>query len=419
MLHMVTCHIPWHCFMNPPHDTPLRRDAHVMALVGLAHGSSHFAHLLLAPLFPVFMREFGLSFADVGLLTSVFFLVSGVGQTLSGFWVDRVGALRVLLLAYGCFVSACVTAALAQGFGMLMLAAILAGVGNAPFHPCDFSILNHRIHPKRLSYAFSVHGLSGNLGWAMAPVFLVGVSALSDWRTAYWVAGCMYGGMAWLLWLQREVLSTPRVSSPAHTTPTIEVLRQPVVWWCFSFFFLNTMTLAVIQSFGVSIMDALFGASLQAATLTLSAYMVMGALGMLVGGVAAAWAAHRHMASDRLVAMSMTAGALLLLLCSTGWLDGLSLLVLALTGFALGVAGPSRDLMIRHATPKGATGRVYGLVYAGLDAGFAVSPMLFGWLMDHGQYRLTLVGAAIVLLASVWVALGVGRLTNASRFTAG
>jgi MFS transporter, FSR family, fosmidomycin resistance protein len=72
----------------PAHSaTPIAQDAKIMGLVGLAHASSHFGHMLLPPLFPVFIQEFGLSFAQVGLLMSVFFVVSGVGQALSGFVV--------------------------------------------------------------------------------------------------------------------------------------------------------------------------------------------------------------------------------------------------------------------------------------------------------------------------------------------
>lgn len=62
-----------------PRIVPLKQDAIIMGLVGLAHASSHFAHLLLAPLFPLFMTEFGLSYAELGLLMSTFFVVSGLG----------------------------------------------------------------------------------------------------------------------------------------------------------------------------------------------------------------------------------------------------------------------------------------------------------------------------------------------------
>lgn len=64
--------------------TPLSQDAKVIALVGTAHASSHFAHMLLSPLFLLFIKDFGLSFTELGLLTTVFFVISGIGQAGAG-----------------------------------------------------------------------------------------------------------------------------------------------------------------------------------------------------------------------------------------------------------------------------------------------------------------------------------------------
>lgn len=396
----------------PVESVPLRQDAAVIGLVGLAHGTSHFSHLLLAPLFPIFMRDFGLSYSDVGLLMSIFFVISGSGQAMSGFVVDRIGARPVLFAAIGCFLLAALAGSFATGYGGLVLVAVLAGLGNAPFHPADFTILNQRVSAPRLGYAFSAHGLTGNLGWALAPAFLVGIATLADWRTAYRCAALLYVVVLALLFWQREKLRTEvhvcHAGAPAGAD--LAFLKLPVVWWCFSFFLLSTMTLAVVQSFAPSILQQLYGVSVEAATLTVSAYMLCGAVGMFVGGFVAATSRH----SDRVVALAMTAGALLLLVCATGWLGASgTMVVLAATGFAVGVGGPSRDMMIKKATPKGATGRVYGTVYSGLDVGFAVSPMIFGAFMDRGQYALTLGGAALVLLLSVYAAIGVGRRTVA------
>jgi MFS family permease len=149
---------------------------------------------------------------------------------------------------------------------------------------------------------------------------------------------------------------------------------------------------------------------LEAATLTLTAYMLCGAVGMAIGG----FVAGKAQATERLVAACMLIASGLMLLAATGWLGGPGTMVLlALTGFAVGIAGPSRDMMIKRATPKGATGRVYGTVYSGLDVGFAVSPLIFGALMDNAWYGLTLAGAAATLLLSVKAALMVGQRTQA------
>jgi len=133
----------------PANPVPLKDDAAIIGLVGLAHGTSHFSHLLLAPLFPVFIRDFGLSYADVGLLMSIFFVISGIGQAMAGFVVDRIGARPVLFAAISCFLLASMAASMATGYSGLVLVAALAGLGNAPFHPADFTILNQRVSAAR------------------------------------------------------------------------------------------------------------------------------------------------------------------------------------------------------------------------------------------------------------------------------
>lgn len=397
---------------HPSGEVPLAQDARVISLVGLAHAASHFGHLLLAVMFPVFIAEYGLSFAQLGLLTSVFFVVSGVGQACAGFVVDRFGARPLLFAALGLFALASLCASAVTGYTGLVLTAALAGLANATFHPVDFTILNQRVSAPRLGYAFSAHGLTGNLGWAAAPVFLTGIAALTHWRTAYLAAAALYVAILVLLWVYRVDLHTRVVvhvagESSAHGG-ALGFLRLGVVWWCFGFFMLSTMTLAVVQNFSVSILRTQYGVSLEAATFTLSAYMLCGAVGMFIGGVVAA----RTVRSDQVVAAAMLAGALLLGVCGLGWLGATAtMVVLALTGFAIGIGGPSRDMMIKRATPVGATGRVYGMVYSGLDVGFAIAPVVFGVWMDRGMYGATLLGAAFVLMLSVGAALAVGAKT--------
>lgn len=395
-------------------SVPIKQDATVIGLVGLAHASSHFGHLILPLLFPVFMQEFGFSYSQLGLLMTAFFVVSGVGQACAGFVVDRFGARPLMFMSLSLFVLACVIASLATGYVGLMLVAVLAGLGNATFHPVDFTILNQRVSAPRLGYAFSAHGLSGNLGWALAPVFFAGLGALIGWRQTYLAAALLFVVVIGVLASQRQHLLTTvaRKPEPVAGGPKAEhnmaFMKLPVVWWCFGFFLLSTMTLAVVQSYAVSILKAMHGVSFEAATYTISSYMLCGAVGMFIGGFVAAKSKH----SDRVVAWAMAAGAVLLALCGTGWLGATgTMVVLAITGFAVGIGGPSRDMMIKKATPKGATGRVYGLVYSGLDTGFAISPIVFGVFMDRGWYGATLIGAALVLLLSVGAALGVGLRT--------
>ena len=138
----------------------LRRDAQVIGLVGLAHATSHFFHLSLAPLFPWLKDAFALSYAELGLLMTVFFMVSGIGQALAGFVVDRLGAAPVLFVGIALLGLAALGLAASQSYPMLMLFAGVAGLGNSVFHPADFTLLNKRVSVPRLGHAFSMHGLA-------------------------------------------------------------------------------------------------------------------------------------------------------------------------------------------------------------------------------------------------------------------
>ena len=105
----------------------------------------------------------------------------------------------------------------------------------------------------------------------------------------------------------------------------------------------------------------------------------------------------------------MAASAVLLLIAGTGWLPGMvTAVIAAVAGFGTGLAGPSRDMLIKRASPPGATGRVYGTVYSGLDVGFALSAPVFGTLMDHGAAHGVFYGAALALVLGIVTASLVG-----------
>jgi MFS transporter, FSR family, fosmidomycin resistance protein len=404
-------------------DSTLRADARVIGLVGLAHGTSHFYHLILAALFPWLKPAFGLSYAELGLLLTAFFVVSGVGQALAGFVVDRVGARRVLFFGMTMLgVSALVLAA-AGSYPALLAGALLAGVGNSIFHPADYTLLNQRVSRARLAHGFSVHGISGNIGWAAAPLFMTTVATLSSWRMALAYAAILPFAVLGILVLNRAHLRPEPKPVPAsgdaagEGAGTLSFLRLPAVWMCFAFFFLTAVSLGGIQAFASIGLMQLYGISRELATGAYTAYMLASAGGMLLGGfvgVRATGAGRQD--HDRTVAIAFAVAAALALLLGAAVVPGwLALPLMALVGFFSGVAGPSRDLMIRAAAPKNATGRVYGVVYSGLDSGLSVGPAMFGLVMDAGHPGWLFAGIALFQALAIVTAVGVGGGTRGAR----
>jgi len=402
----------------------LRHDAEVIGLVGLAHGTSHFFHLMLPPLFPWLMRDFSLSYTEAGVLMTVFFVVSGIGQALAGFVVDRIGARPVMFFGIATLATSGIVLGFANSYAMLVLTAAIAGLGNSVFHPADFTLLNHRVTPTRLGHAFSVHGLSGNLGWATAPLFMAGIAASAGWHVAGFAAAAVGFTVLAVLVLRRNVLGAAARSivaqpeSAAATSPDrqLSFLRSGAVWLCFFFFLLTTGAVGILQTYAPAILSEVYDVALVFATGSLTAYLLGGAVGMIAGGFLAARSEH----NERLIAAALGLSAVTAVALATGAVAVWMLLpLMVVLGFGVGVAGPNRDLLVRRAATsrfgKSAFGRVYGFVYSGADAGFAAAPLLFGPLLDAGHFSAALVAVAVLQVAALATAWRVGGAARALR----
>ena len=396
--------------MSAPAAT-LRHDSTIIGLIALAHGASHFFQLLLPPLFPLLKAEFGVSYAELGVLMMVYYAISGVCQTFAGFAVDRYGGRRVLLFGVGTMALSALLAAIVPGFWMLALCVVVAGLGNSVFHPSDFTILNSLIDPRRLGHAFSVHGVSGGLGWAAAPLTVTALAQAFGWRGALFAAGVAALVLFGLLFASRRFLATSAELAGATHEPGARrksggggglrpLLTTPVLL-CFGYFLLLAMALTGLQSFAIPALMDFSQVTMTTATMALTCYFLGNTVGTLSGGFAAAWTT-RH---DLVAAGGMCSGATLFFLVAAGWIGAWYVIpVFTLAGFSSGITGPSRDLIVRGATPKGATGRVYGFVYSGLDTGSTIAPVLLGWLIDHGH------ASSVFLFIGVMLLLGVGTV---------
>jgi FSR family fosmidomycin resistance protein-like MFS transporter len=298
---------------------------------------------------------------------------------------------------------------------VLMAGAMLAGLGNSVFHPADYTLLNQRVSKARLAHGFSVHGISGNIGWAVSPLFLTFVAARTDWRTALLSAALLpLTVLTLLVWNRHALRPDPIVrSAPGQSAGgSLAFLGLKSVWMCFAFFFITALALGGIQSFASTALVSLYGMSLAWATSAYTAYMVASAAGMALGGFLGA----RSQDHDRTIMVAFGSAAALAILLALAVVPAwMALVVMGAVGFASGIAGPSRDLLIRAAAPPNATGRVFGVVYSGLDSGLSVGPLVFGAMMDAHHPSWVFVFIGVFQALAIATAVGVGSNTRALR----
>ncbi len=181
-------------------------------------------------------------------MVSLFFVVSGTGQMLCGLSGGQGGRaardVRGAQQLCGGGAGGCRGAELRHAAGGFFL----CGLGQCAVSPVDFTILNKRVTAKNIGHAFSVHSISGNIGWATAPVFMLGITtATGSWRMAC-ACGALFAalvlrhhrGATAAGWMTRPLTALQRPKprrQPVRPMPDpFAYLKLPAVWMCFAFF---------------------------------------------------------------------------------------------------------------------------------------------------------------------------------------
>jgi len=391
--------------------TATRQPYGVIALIGLAHSVSHFYHLAIPVVFPLMKETLGVSFAQLGLLATLFYLTSGVCQFFAGMLVDRYGARLILFLGMAIVSGAVLLCGIAPSYVFFLPLMVLAGVGNSVFHPADYGILNASVKESWLGRAYGVHTLGGNIGWAAAPLVVLGLSAFFGWRVALVIAGLIGFAVLGILLTQASQLDDglhERRARHKANPPTglRAILLSPPILLCFGYFVLLAMFQIGVQNFLPTIL-IVDGFTLALGTTALTAFLFASSGGTIVGAVLADRTPHQ----ERLVAGGLLVAAITV--AAIAFVHTAALIVGALTiaGFALGLTLPPRDLLVRNATPRGATGRVFGFVYSGLDVGAAIAPIVIGVLLDNGETQWTLLLMSASALGAIGTTIAIARLT--------
>lgn len=391
----------------------LRRDRRVTSLIGVSHGASHFYQLALPPLFYLINQSEGISFALLGALTAAFYVTSAVCQPLSGFLVDKFGARRILLMGLGLLAGCTTLMGILPYYPVLFVLSVLAGVGNSVFHPCDYSIMNATISEQRIARAFSYHMFGGYVGYVSAPVAMTAIGTSVGWQPAIVIAGAVGLVLFAILWSGsrdfRDSTHERAESGAAEESfgESIRTLTSPPVLLCWSFFFFVAMGQMGLMTFVPTLMKEIYAFELEAAAAFVSVMIGAIMIGVLLGG----YLADKLRKPDVIVTVGYCIATLMVTSIWYFELVSWQLFgIFAVIGFMYGVVFPSRELLVRAATPKGASGKVFGFVYSGMDFGAAVTPVLFGWFVDTGVSRYAFLCVAILWVLSIVIML----LTNSA-----
>lgn len=395
--------------MRGPRGGERGREARAIGVVSAAHFVQHFQTLVLPPLFPFLTKHLGVGFVELGLALTVGNVVAVASQLPVGFLVDRVGSRRMLLLGLLISAIAFITLGMSPTYPHLVLAYAFVGLSGSVFHPADYAILSALIPSARVGRAFSVHTFSGFLGNAVAPVTILPIAMAFGLKAAFFTVGGVAIVAALPLLLVRGIDNRQPVihaGQPHAGGPTLGLtaVLTPTIIFLTAFFALLSLSGSGISNFSVVALRGAFDTPLATASVALTVYLAMQALGVLAGGYIADKT--KHHAEVASIGYGINA-CIVLVIATVSLPAALLFLAMGSAGLLGGLIMPSRDMLVRAAAPPGAVGRTFGVVTSGFSIGGMVGPLLFGFIMDHHAPRWVF-GASVVVMIVVSIVAVIG-----------
>ena len=352
---------------------------------------------MLYVLFPVWQAAFGLSFAQVGLLKTLYSGSMAALQLPASLLAERVGERMLLTLGTLVAATAFVAAGWTGGFLGLALCLMLGGAGASVQHPLGAALSSQAFDGARQRAALGTYNFSGDIGKVLLPALCAALLAVLDWHAVTPLMGALGFAAALAIWF-----AVPRTRQPAAAaeTPAAAAAAAAAPGSLANPGFISLAAIAVIDSaarmgFLTLLPFALIakGASVTQVGFALSLTFAGGAAGKFICGLIAARAG--VLRTTILTELATAAGIVALPPLS---LEA-ALLLLPVLGVALNGTSSVLYGTVAELVPGARRARAFGMFYTLTIGAGALSPSLYGLLGDAiGIARTFAAIAAVVLL---------------------
>jgi FSR family fosmidomycin resistance protein-like MFS transporter len=301
----------------------------VLAALSVAHLLNDLIQSMIPAIYPVIKDAFALDFAKIGLITLAFQVTSSILQPLLGYITDRRPWPYAMVAGMGASLVGLLGLSFATSYGMVLVAAALVGLGSAVFHPEATRMARHAA-AGRQGLAQGVFQIGGHTGYAIGPLLAAAIVVPRGQASLAWFSGVALLAMVLMSWtagryaaMRREQAADKSPKAVAKRLPAghVAVAMTILIVLLFS---KNAYTAAFTSYYTFYLIER-FGVTIQVSQLMLFVYLVVGALGVIIGGMIG-----DRIGRDRVIWLSILGSlpfALLLPHASLFWTGVLSVII--------------------------------------------------------------------------------------------
>lgn len=386
-------------------------------LITTAHGVNEFYTVALPPIIPLIVTDLQISYAEAGGLITVFFAMYSLFQLPAGRLADRIGQTRLLSVGMVGLAAGVLIASVAQDYGTLVLAQVVAGIGGSTYHPSGMSLISDVEIETTEGKAMGIHGFGGLVGTAAAPVVVGGLAVLYDWRVAIAgsaMIGLIYAGVFAILFTRPDEEAgneLPNSFPDGGRRSTIDdsgksrdwsdllqrLTNVPLTWWfaglCLIQFLIAFESNAV-RAFAPAYLFHRAGESTSFANAVYFVMIVGGVVSTLGGGYLADRIDRRLLGFVGLLLSAVALALLPLLPAHPSLLIGWFFVL----GFVMFAALPAKNALAAGHSEREFSGSLFGIMMTAGAVGSATGPLLVGLLAE--RFMITM---AFPMIASIGI----------------
>jgi MFS transporter, ACS family, D-galactonate transporter len=393
--------------------------------VGMIIAYASRSNLSVALVAPDFIKSFGLSNTDRGLLNSAFFWAYAVLQIPAGWVVDRYGVKWPYAISFLFWCIAAAATSLASTIGVLIALRIMLGIGESIVAPASYKWIRMNFGENQRGLAVGLYMTGTKIGPAIGTPLAAWLIATYDWRMMFVLIGL--GGLIWLapwVWLVKDDRRAAAGAAKKAAVPAIpfgRVMASPVIWgtivasFCYMYFVYFCMTW----------MPAYFTEARHLSLAKMGMFTFFSFGGMAIVATLAGWGAdklivrgHNPVTVRKWFTIAGFAVACTELLGAQATTEGAALFFAVVSLSGLGLATANYWALTQTLVPASTIGRVSGIQNAACSFAGIVAPILSGWLLEKtGGYQAPMMAVLVALVVGVLCYLFLIREEYAPKMT--